>query len=128
MNNPYQSLSKNSRRMMLISFIGLLGAISLGTLVWPSCERDPNAVVWSIQMLLLLPFLPSMLSQKLRTLIWLTFILLGFFMTSVTTAFACPNVLAISEVMLTVVLFISIMMYVRWRAREMKFKNSELQT
>ncbi|KKK74472.1 hypothetical protein LCGC14_2883440 [marine sediment metagenome] len=120
MSNDYAVLAKRCRAVLLLSYFSLLAVVSLNTLVWPTCNRSPNGVIWGIQVLLLLVFLPGMLKQNVRAYAWLTFVLLGFFMTSVSTAFACTSVLTLVEVVLTVILFIAAMMYIRWRSRELK--------
>ena len=122
MSNNYPMLSRYSRGGMLVSYFVLILLITLGTLVWPSCNRSPNGVIWAIQMLLLLPFLPAIVRQKVRSLAWLTFILLGFFMASVSTAFACTSWLTVTEVLMTMFLFIFTMFHIRWRSRELKSK------
>lgn len=124
MTTKYKVLAHRSRSCVLTSYVGLLLVITLGTLVWPSCDRSPNAVVWGIQILILLSFLPGVLKQNIRTHVWLAFILLGFFILSVNTAFACYSVITLLEVIAIVALFISSMLYIRWRSRELKEEES----
>lgn len=120
MQKNYQRLSRYSRRVVWCSYTALLTVICLNTLVWPSCNRSPNGVILGIQLVLLLAFLPGMLKQNVRSYVWLTFVLLGFFMAAVSISFACTSLLTISEVLLITVLFISAMLYIRWRSRELK--------
>jgi uncharacterized membrane protein len=120
MSNDYTLLAKRCRTILLLSYFSLLIVVSLNTLVWPSCSRSPNGVIWGIQILLLVMFLPGILKQNVRAHAWLTFVLLGFFMASVSTAFACTSALTILEVVFTAILFIAAMMYIRWRSRELK--------
>ncbi len=62
-----------------------------------------------------------MLKDNLRSYIWLCFVSLLYFMRLVLALFAQPdNALAIVGMGAVVVLFISAMMYVRWRARELR--------
>ena len=62
-----------------------------------------------------------MLRDNLRSYIWLCFICLGYFLVLVQRVFAQPeSVLVISGLTAVVVLFNAAMMYVRWRARELR--------
>lgn len=71
-------------------------------------------------MLVLLAFLPGIMKRNLRSHIWLTFVLLFYFLGAVSTAFACTSVLSVVEVLLIVELFIAAMLYVRWQAKYLK--------
>ncbi|MEE8057074.1 MAG: DUF2069 domain-containing protein [Pseudomonadales bacterium] len=124
MTNEYQLLSRRSRAVVLVSFFGLLAVFTVSTLIVPSCNRNPNVVIWVLHILPLLMFLPSILQQNVRAHAWLTFVLLGHFMASVSTAFACTSALMLIEVALISVLFIAAMLYIRWRSRETKFLAS----
>lgn len=121
--NKYTRLAVWSRRAVWFSYLGLIAVLSLIILVWPSCNRDPNPVMWGIQVGILACFLPGMIKQHVRTHAWLAFILMGYFMGSVSTVFACPSTLLVLEVILTVLLFIATMFYIRWRSRQLAFNN-----
>ncbi len=76
-------------------------------------------IIWVALMLPLLVFLPGMLNDNLRSYIWLCFVSLFYFMRLVVALFAAPGDLLAAYGMVAVVgLFISAMLYVRWRARE----------
>ena len=78
-------------------------------------------IVWLAYCLPLLIFLPGMLQDRLRSYIWLCFICLLYFMRLVVSLFAEPgSALAIVGTVAVVTLFIAAMMYVRWRAREVR--------
>jgi uncharacterized membrane protein len=78
-------------------------------------------VIWLGKLLPLLIFLPGMLADRLRTFIWLCFVCLLYFIASVERLFAQPESwLAITGMVAVVLLFSSAMMYVRWRARELR--------
>jgi len=69
----------------------------------------------------LLIFLPGMLKDNLRSYIWLCFISLLYFIALVERLVAQPdNILAILGMLAVVTLFIAAMLFVRWRARELK--------
>ena len=77
--------------------------------------------IWVLKLLPLLLFLPGMLKDNLRSFIWLCFVCLGYFLILVQRIFAQPdNLLVIGGLVAVVVLFIAAMMYVRWRARELR--------
>jgi uncharacterized membrane protein len=69
----------------------------------------------------LLIFLPGMLKDKLRSYIWLCFVSLLYFIALVERLFAQPgSALAALGMLSVVTLFIAAMMFVRWRARDLK--------
>lgn len=84
-------------------------------------------IIWLGKLLPLLIFLPGMLKDNLRSYIWLCFVCLMYFMTLVERLFADPgSFLAIIGTVAVVVLFIAAMMYVRWRARELRAIDERL--
>lgn len=126
MQKNYQKYSQFSRRIVWLSYVGLLAVVCLNTVVWPSCGREPNLVILGIQLVLLLAFLPGIMRQNVRSHIWLTFMLLGFFMMSVSIAFACTSIFTTAEVILVAVLFTAAMLYIRWRSMALK-QSSETE-
>lgn len=78
-------------------------------------------VIWLGKLLPLLIFLPGMLKGNLRSFIWLCFVSLLYFIALVERLFALPgNPQAVTGMVAVVTLFIAAMMYVRWRARELR--------
>jgi len=78
-------------------------------------------IIWLGKLLPLLIFLPGMLRDRLRTYIWLCFVSLLYFIALVERLFALPgNIPAAIGMAAVVTLFIAAMMYVRWRARELR--------
>ena len=78
-------------------------------------------IIWVGKLLPLLLFLPGMLKDNLRSYIWLCFVCLLYFIALVERLFAQPgNWVLITGMVAVVVLFSSAMMYVRWRARELR--------
>ncbi len=78
-------------------------------------------IIWLGKLLPLLIFLPGMLRDTLRSYIWLCFVSLLYFIALVERLFALPgNALAIVGMAAVVTLFMAAMMYVRWRARELR--------
>ena len=120
MANDYQLLAKRSRQLTQVSYWLLLLVLLFNTVVSPSCHREPNWVIMAVQSGLLLVFLPGMVKQNIKSYIWLSLILLMMFLASVSTAFACTTILTVAEVLVVVVLFTTVMFYIRWRSRELK--------
>lgn len=120
MDKNYSQLSVWVRNLMFLSYVAVLLAFTLSTLIVPSCNRLPNPVIWLLHCLPLLAFLPAMLRQNVRAHAWLCFVLLFYFLTSVPVAFACTDVVTVFEVSAVVVLFVATMLYIRWRSRALK--------
>ncbi len=104
-----------TRQVVWVSLTALL--LQQGAQLWLS---NAPAVVW----VLLLPlaiFIPGIIRDNLRSYIWLCFVCLLYFMRLVVAVFATEGgALAITGTVAVVILFISAMMYVRWRARELR--------
>jgi uncharacterized membrane protein len=78
-------------------------------------------IIWVGKLLPLLLFLPGMLRDRLRSYIWLCFVRLLYCMALVERLFAEPgSVAAMAGMVAVVTLFIASMLYVRWRARELR--------
>ncbi len=78
-------------------------------------------IIWLGKLLPLLLFLPGMLRDRLRSYIWLCFVSLLYFIALVERIFAQPDSLSAALGLVAVVtLFCAGMMYVRWRARELR--------
>jgi uncharacterized membrane protein len=78
-------------------------------------------IIWVGKLLPLLIFLPGMLRDNLRSYIWLCFVSLLYFVALVERLFALPgSALAWTGMIAVVVLFIAAMLYVRFRARELR--------
>ena len=81
--------------------------------------------IWVVKVLPLLLFLRGMLKDNLRSFIWLCFVCLGYFLVLVQRIFAQPdNLLVIGGLVAVVVLFNAAMLYVRWRARELRMQGT----
>ena len=78
-------------------------------------------IVWLVKLLPLLLFLPGMLNDNLRSFIWLCFVCLLYFIVLVQRLFLVPgDTLAVVGTFAVVSLFTAAMLYVRWRARELR--------
>ena len=125
MEKNYSQLALRARQWTMAGMVALLGMFTVNTLIVPSCGRQPNIVIWLMCCLPLLAFLPSLLKQHVRAHIWLCFVLLFYFMVAVLGAFQCASVATTLEVAAVVLLFISAMMYVRWRSRALKQSRTD---
>ena len=84
-------------------------------------QSQAPVFIWAVKLLPLMMFLPGMLRDNLRSYIWLCFICLGYFLVLVQRIFAQPDsLLVISGLVAVVVLFNAAMLYVRWRALELR--------
>ncbi|MEP4147562.1 MAG: DUF2069 domain-containing protein [Halioglobus sp.] len=110
------SLTSKTRAVVWLSFTVLLVqqamAMWLGQAPW---------IIWLAILLPLVIFLPGLLQDNLRSFIWLCFVSLLYFMRLVVSLFQDPrDVLAIMGMVAVCTLFCSAMMYVRWRAKELR--------
>lgn len=108
-----------SRLSWFISWVAWL--VLLAQQVVDAVLGDAPAVIWLGKLLPLLLFLPGMLRDRLRSYIWLCFVCLLYFIALVERLFASPgSALAIVGMLAVVSLFCAAMLYVRWRARELR--------
>ena len=78
--------------------------------------QSAPAIIYVISLLPLILFIPGMLADRLRTLIWLGFVLLLYFYNGIQNmAVPEPMAMDIAELTLTVVLFCGSMFYARVR-------------
>lgn len=76
-----------------------------------------------IQVLPLVVFMPGVARDNLRSIIWLTFVLLGYFVWAVLAAFARPgDGLALAGLAVLSTLFMLCALYIRYRGRELKLE------
>ncbi len=102
-----------------VTFASLAALMVLQMLA--SWQQQPPGIVWVFRVAPLLIFVPGMIADKLRSYIWLCFVSLLYFISLVLRLFAEPsNVVAILAMVSIVSLFIGAMLYVRWRARELR--------
>lgn len=117
MGTDYSGRALWSRRVMWLGFGLSLVMITLNTLVIPSCQRQPNVVVWALSLLPLIVFMPALIRHWLRACAWLCFILLFYFLLAVNVAMTCSSLATGLEVVSVVVLFVATMLYIRWQSR-----------
>lgn len=123
----YKRLADRARIGVLVSYLGLFVVFTLTTMVLPSCQRNPNWVVWLIHALPWLMLINGVVKKNVRSHVWVSFIALGYFMASVNGIFACPTFLMGVEVSLTVMIFVTATMYIRWRSRELRVASESAE-
>lgn len=110
------SLATKTRMVVWGSFLLLL--VQQIVEAW---TREAPWVIWLAVLLPLVIFVPGMLRDNLRSYIWLCFVSLLYFIRLVEALFANPqSPNAIIGMVAVVTLFVAAMMYVRWRARELR--------
>lgn len=107
------------------ALLWLLLWISAGALLlcegWDAWQRNAPAIVWLFKLAPLLVVVPGALRDHLRSMVWLSFVSLLYFLMAVQRIFAEPHSLrAIVELLAVIVLFLSAMLYVRYRARDLR--------
>jgi len=105
-----------ARSTCFLSFVLLLAQQGLD--LW---LRHAPWVIWVALLLPLLLFVPGVLRDRPRSFIWLCFVSLLYFMRLVTDLFASPgSPLHWLGMLAVILLFCSAMMYVRWRAQDLR--------
>lgn len=83
-----------------------------------------SPVSFAIILLPLMLFIPGMLRDNPRTLIWICFVTLMYFAVSVDNlAGPAPNTLDLIESLLCVVLFVAAMMFSRWKQQQINLQH-----
>ena len=102
----------------LLFWLALLGFISQQVLSELRFNATPQLLV--VQLLPLVIFLPGIARDNLRSFIWLSFVVLAYFVWAVLALFARPDDgLSIAGVVLLVMLFMVTALYIRYRGREL---------
>lgn len=111
------------RAAWLASWLSWSALLALQAL--DSLQHQAPWFIWMVKLMPLLLFLPGMLRDNLRSYIWVSFVSLGYFVLLVLRLFAQPDsYYGISGMIAVVVLFIATMLYVRWRARQLRSSES----
>lgn len=117
-STSYDGLARLARRATLIAFGLLLLVISINRWLAPVGTWRENSMIWVIQCAPLLIFLPGLWRGVVSTYAWLGFVVLVYFAAAVMRLFL-PHWQALDTInlMLTIVLFVSALLFIRWRAR-----------
>ena len=99
----------------LVSFALLVAAQALDSYL-----REAPPVIWALRLVPLLIFVPGLAADRVRTYIWVCFVILMVFITLVERLFKEPlDPLAWVAMTSVVALFVTAMMYARWRSQEL---------
>jgi uncharacterized membrane protein len=107
---------------------GLWAGLTLlfATQIWDAWQRAVPAAVWIFWFLPLLVLLPGVIRDRLRSVTWLAFVSLLYFVWAVLRLFAEPqSPRALMEMFAVILLFVCSMFYVRQRARELRAAEPE---
>ncbi len=105
-----------TRRAALASLVMLMLAQALDTWV-----RDAPLAIYLLRILPLAIFLPGLIRDRVRTYIWLCFVILLYFLTVVLRLFYDPADPVAWVAMVSIVVYFNAgMMYVRWRSQEVR--------
>ena len=114
------SRTRWARQLTLGCLVVLLVVLSVEIYGIVRLAPETRAFLWVIWVLPLLLFLPGLVRGNWKSYLWLCFVVLVYFMVTVSELFGPEREIAdVFELMLIVVLFIAAMMYARWRQREL---------
>ena len=89
-------------------------------------QRSAPALIWFFKLAPLLLLFPGVIKDRLRSMAWLSFVTLLYFLFGVQRVFAEPaSMRAWVELSAIVLVFMSVMFYVSWRARELRAATVE---
>jgi uncharacterized membrane protein len=109
-------------RLVLWSLLFLVTAQALDSWV-----RQAPPVIWGLRTLPLLVFLPGLIRDRVRTHIWLCFVILLYFLTVVLRLFYNPaDPVAWVAMASIVTCFVAAMLYARWRSQELRADVTEV--
>ena len=118
--------SRGARTKFLhrLFWLSLLGFILQQVLSELRFNAPPQLLV--IQLLPLVIFLPGIARDNLRSFVWLSFVVLAYFVSAILALFArSDDGFAIAGVALLVMLFAVIALYIRYRGRELSLSRED---
>jgi len=120
------SRQQTARFLAFASYCALVGVLTVDLLSIDRLQPQTRAFLWAMWVAPLLLFLPGMLRGSWRSYLWLCFVSCMYFMMAVFNLFRPQRDAADwAELLLVVVLFVSAMMYSRWRQREIAAAQEE---
>ncbi len=111
-----------------LSLAGLVGLIVLG-LAWELWLAPTGRGTWAIKVLPLVFTLAGVLRHRMHTYRWLSLLVWLYFGEGVVRATSeggLSQVLAVAQVVLTLLLFVACVHYIRWRQRQAVVNQEEL--
>lgn len=109
-----------TRRMRVLALAGTVGLIMLG-LAWELWLAPTGTGTLAVKVLPLVLCLAGLLRHRLYTYRWLSLLVWAYFTEGVvraTTEAGLSQVLAATEIVLTLALFAACTLYIRWRLRQ----------
>ncbi|MDJ0879266.1 MAG: DUF2069 domain-containing protein [Halieaceae bacterium] len=116
-------MTERSLRTASTRWLALAGlALFVVALAAAITRRDAPIGIYLLCFVPLAIFLPGLIRDRVRTYVWLCFVILWYFITVVLWLFNEPSdpVLAWAAMFGIVVFFNAAMMYVRWRSQELR--------
>lgn len=115
----YAALSDRAFIASMVAVVVQIILIVLSTMVVVPEHKSPNITICVLLLLPLLIILPWLLWRNIRAHIWLCFLMLGYFMPSVQSAFLWQQYgfLPFVEIANEVYAFIVAMMFARWEQK-----------
>ena len=119
------SRGARTKFLHLLFWLSLLGFILQQVLSELRFNAPPQLLV--IQLLPLVIFLPGIARDNLRSFVWLSFVVLAYFVSAILALFArSDDGFAIAGVALLVMLFTVIALYIRYRGRELSQSREDI--
>ena len=115
-------MTERSRKVQALwCLLWVVWVIYVGQQIFDVARFNAPWPVWIIRIIPLLLFIPSVARDNLRAVIWLCFVVLFYFISSVELVFAQPSdPVAVIGIIAVVLLFSSATLYIRLRGRELK--------
>jgi len=115
-------MTERSRKVQALwCLLWVVWVIYVGQQIFDVARFNAPWPVWIIRIIPLLLFMPSVARDNLRAVIWLCFVVLFYFISSVELVFAQPSdPVAVIGIIAVVLLFSSATLYIRLRGRELK--------
>ena len=115
-------MTECSRKVQALwCLLWVVWVIYVGQQIFDVARFNAPWPVWIIRIIPLLLFMPSVARDNLRAVIWLCFVVLFYFISSVELVFAQPSdPVAVIGIIAVVLLFSSATLYIRLRGRELK--------
>lgn len=118
--SSYTTLASQAHKAALFCYFGLVSLLAATTLVWVPEGKSPNLVVCLLQTVPLLIFVSGLCKGFVRTYSWLSFVILIYFCVTVTALFVQQGKWVLwLELILVVGLFITSVLFIRWKSRSM---------
>jgi len=115
-------MTERSRKVQALwCLLWVVWVIYVGQQIFDVARFNAPWPVWIIRIIPLLLFVPSVARDNLRAVIWLCFVVLFYFISSVELVFAQPSdPVAVIGIIAVVLLFSSATLYIGLRGRELK--------